>query len=484
MPKLNSKGNGKTTKGWDPKWATPSRKVVYKEYSEERCVGATALTYARAKELLGWEETEKDDYLFKDMYGRKVKCTNNVLNRPFVESHADALAQKFLNKHWKYNGEGIIIGCTARVISGQHRLIGFCLAEQRREGPQTAHWEEIHSGPLTMETLVIYGIHEDQETINSVDNVRTRTLKDVLFTNKELFGGMTSKARLQIFGMADHATKMLWARTGMNKNAFNGIRTHDEAANFINNHPRLKDALKCVHEEYEKNYTNAVGYMSPGYAAALLYMMGMADSDGISYRNLIRQGAATEKGLDDSMWKKAVAFWTDLAAGKMNGLREALHSYLGINATGRGASRDERVALIIKSWNLYRKGKKVTMDAIELEYSKDKEGIPGPLKYIPCIGGIDMEVAAEPEKQEEAEDGLLQASVADTGDGEDKEDTEEYDLEEEVEEDEVEGVAGMEVEKDDGWVPTPEELEKSKEAARLRRERAEAVSEHLKKLKK
>src|SRR5574337_1244132 len=100
------------------------------------------ITVARAKELLGWENEDefyerlkKDDpevsreactfeeeYLFLDEDKRKVRCWNNVHNRPFTMGWARSIAQDILNRKWHLNLETIIISSTGAVLSGQHRL--------------------------------------------------------------------------------------------------------------------------------------------------------------------------------------------------------------------------------------------------------------------------------------------------------------------------------------------------------------------------
>src|SRR5690606_38664055 len=109
---------------------TKERKLLYKEKFAEFCEGANAITDDRAKDLLGWEIEPKgsdwgDRYLFKDRYGNKVRCHNNIRNRDIDKIKVSELVQEILRGHWVMNCESLIIGVTGIVLNGQHTLIAL-----------------------------------------------------------------------------------------------------------------------------------------------------------------------------------------------------------------------------------------------------------------------------------------------------------------------------------------------------------------------
>ena len=176
------------------------RAVKYPQVETVVCKGDDAVTVEFAKKLLGWqseedyinEETEGmdkeakakvkgvefgKDYLLTDVEGSKVRCLNNLRNRPFSQSWALELAQSILNKQQKFNGESIIIGKTELVLSAQHRLIGLVLANQiwegkgnlkKKEGDQSDHWKEKWPTPPVWEGVVVFGVDEDEETVHTL----------------------------------------------------------------------------------------------------------------------------------------------------------------------------------------------------------------------------------------------------------------------------------------------------------------------------
>jgi hypothetical protein len=93
------------------------RKTVYPTPTTKLCIDASALTASQAKGYLGWqEETDKNkfgaDYVreLANLYPRKVRCINNVTNRPLTRSVLLTLKQEILRGKWQFNGESIIIG--------------------------------------------------------------------------------------------------------------------------------------------------------------------------------------------------------------------------------------------------------------------------------------------------------------------------------------------------------------------------------------
>ena len=108
-------------------------KVLYPKPFVDVLVGKEALTAEQARKLMGWQvETDKvkfgKDFLLKDTQGQKVRCKNNIRNRPIYPSDYNTLIQEILQGKWELNMENRIIGRTGVVLNGQHTFIALILA--------------------------------------------------------------------------------------------------------------------------------------------------------------------------------------------------------------------------------------------------------------------------------------------------------------------------------------------------------------------
>lgn len=323
--------------------------IIYPEYEVEVWDGDSPLTEEWADKFLGWlsekqyiEQTlaampEKkrgkpkvgfgEDYDFKDVEGEKIRCMNNRHNRPLDVAWARVIAQMILNKQWRLNGETIVIGRHASILSGQHRLIGFKFAcQMRRSQKQKYHWDEIWGeDPVTIDVTIAKGVSEDQDVVNTLDNNKPRAISDVLFSDENLFGpGLSRTERIEICRCCENAIKFLWRRTGADRDKFSGNLTNQEAVSFLSRHSTLKEAVRivCAANAKEGDNTNGIGaYVSLGVAAGMLYLMGCSATEG--ERNQWNQlhdyadmdPAPSEKKLDWSRWEQAVSFWKGFGSG-------------------------------------------------------------------------------------------------------------------------------------------------------------------------
>jgi hypothetical protein len=363
-----------------PKTKTNSvRGVVYPDVKCTLYLENRAITTEVAKKLLGWQEVESG-HDFIDFNGKKIKCFNNVTNRPLYQSVVTTLKQEHLRKRWLMNGEPIIIGKTGFVLNGQHQLIALIFAGQEWEADKEK-WEEWESEP-TMAKLVVFGIDEGDSVVNTMDTCKPRTLTDAIYRS-EFFADMPKDRERKIVArILDFAVKMLWHRTGADSNAFAPRRTHSEALIFIARHPKILECVKHIYEEDGDN--KQVGkYLSTGYAAGMLYLMGCCKSDKVQDY----LASPNEDLLDWSTWEEACEFWVNLASGdkKLSAVREALKQMIEDN----GGSRPERTALIVKAWLAYVNGGNVTPKMLALEYSDDDNGFRT-LTETPIVGGIDI----------------------------------------------------------------------------------------------
>jgi hypothetical protein len=274
------------------------------------------------------------------------------------------------------------------VIDGKHRLVGLCFAEQEwlKSPHKYPKWEE----EPKIHCFINFGVREDMKSINTINTGKPRSLTDAIYASG-LFGkmdGSKSKDKRLLKGlskMTDYAVRLLWHRTGASDEAFAPKRTHAESLDFIERHPKILQCVKHIYDENGKE-ERLKYYPSPGYAAALLYMMGSCTTerettDGTGY---VQVDCPTEDLLTWEMWEKACKFWTLLASHdpSMNPLRQAIGDLLD---SGGGSFLAERVALIIKAWWAFARGKKITADAIEYDTTVDEDNITR-IAECPLVG--------------------------------------------------------------------------------------------------
>jgi hypothetical protein len=443
MPKIANQPKTKKT--------TPEvRPIKYPEFGVLIKLGDEALTVEEAKEFLGWTEQNAADNstLLHDEAGTPIVCKNNFHNRPYTDADARRYAQEILNRRWAdsrngedmtINGEPFIISRTEQVLSGQHRFVGLIIAWQQWMGlnkkhDQSIHWKEVWPEPPTMECVISVGVSDNPRVTRTLDNVKTRTLADCMYADGDAFRKDKPKDRAAKVKMVESCVRMLWARTGAKENPFSPELTHSEAIEFYNNHPHIREAVEFV---YEENKNGGISkYMSPGYAAALLYLMGCSQSDGVAYRSPADEGkprkeGTAKKGLDWSRWNKAQDFWVALktegeefkalrlcrrpVVGDRKGtVQEPYKNWSGyIFAKGEGGKLAEKLAVLIKGWYLFLEGEPLEESKLALAYTKDSAddgSITGfTLDEYPTLGGIDLEPEEKEakkgkgEKEEEAE---------------------------------------------------------------------------------
>lgn len=374
------------------KQAEPEAEVKYPEpyatcYREGGEHGP--ITVDLAKEWLGWTEdtdhTFAGDFLLHDLNKVKVRCLNNVTNRPLVMPNVQLLKQETLQKRWRLNGETIIIGRTGKVLNGQHSLIALILAEQERVGPDKHHWETNWPGPVTMDKFVVFGIDEADETVNTMDTCKPRTLADVLYRSEHLKKyKLTGTALRTLARITDGAIKFLWLRTGMGSDGFSPKRTHAEALSFLERHPKILTGVKHI---YDENDGDVIGrYVSPGVAAGIMYLMATAASDSEEYHVMEEPN---EKKLNFSYGDKAGEFFTLLAKSTSLGAVRTAISKLSDPNTLTGARLAEKVAIIAHAWDVFKDGVEPTPGQLKLKYQEDDNG-NNHLVDVPTFGGIDL----------------------------------------------------------------------------------------------
>jgi hypothetical protein len=402
---------------------TNGRRVLYPKREVMLCVnkelengedptaiGNGPLTVPQVEYLIGWEQEPADDkfgndFLLKDMNGVKIRCSNNVNNRPLYFEQYSRHSQEVLNRKWRFNGETIIISKYGTVLNGQHQMVGLKLAEQTRTSADDKtrnHWAKYWQEPVYIEKTVVFGVEEDDDTVNTMDTCKPRSVADILYRSP-YFADQNKTKRKIMSKMVEFAIRLLWDRTGASKNAFVPKQTNTESLDFLNRHPRLLEAVIHIDRENGGEDKGKDGgkqrllgeYISLGYASAALYLMGTAASNPREYhQKLLLTGDPSEKDLDFSTWDLACNFWTMLASPyrkTMNDLRYVL------GQLGHGAALKNRLAILAKAWQLILDDPDYwpTQADLILEMSPNENGVIV-LRENPTFGGIDIGVTRGP----------------------------------------------------------------------------------------
>lgn len=357
------------------------------------------LTITEAKALIGWlpesEGPKKGfgkDYALKDMDGNKVRLTNNTTNRPFRMTLAKRYANEILRGKWRLNGEPLIFDRHGKVQSGQHRLVGFILAEQTRlkaveQWKETGGWK----GPVTMDVVITVGISEKAETVDTLDLGQKRTLGDVVFRNND-FADQSERDAKKLSNMLAGATRLAWLRSGGLSVSDAPHFPHSEALDFIADHPGLKESTVFIHNENGGSGADGnliSGFLSLGYAAGLHYLMTVSGTDPDAYHD---QGVSA---IDTSMKDKADDFWVNFAQGaelKKGSPILSLRNVLPKIDSSGAMGRDEIIGTVIKAFNLWVDNKEAkSAKDVKVKRTRDGDG-KIVLGEEPRLGGIDSEV--------------------------------------------------------------------------------------------
>jgi hypothetical protein len=186
-----------------------------------------------------------------------------------------------------------------------------------------------------------------------------------------------------------HAVRLLWYRVAADSDAFAPGRDDAKLLAFVANHLHVHEAAKHIWKENGKE-DRIRKYISLGYAAGLLYLMGSSATDPKAYHSADNRN---EETLDWSLWKKACDFFTAIADGSQE--MQAVRMALSMTDEDGGLSSGERWAIIIKAWLYYSADKEITDRSLELQYVANEYG-GRILTECPVIGGIDLGNPPEP----------------------------------------------------------------------------------------
>lgn len=277
-------------------------------------------------ELLG--SYTKDQGIIADVFtitpelAQELLDKHNSRNRPLTPSNWKKLAKHILDGTYQLNGEAMIIDWDHELTNGQHTLTAV-----------------VETG-VAIEKVVVFGL--DPETFTTLDGGKLRKLDDVLAVD-----GEAHARELAI------AVRLAYILVNNLKVSNMGRLEFDEARSFLSSHPGLRDSVSFILEME----TPASYVISPGYAAALHYLMTQA--------------------VEEDDVPKVEQFWKDVvemdgvtknnAAGRLN-KRLLAHK---TRVDDKHLRRDQIVECCIKAWNYYRDGKELRK---ELSVPKSEEG--------------------------------------------------------------------------------------------------------------
>jgi len=393
MPKLKSKKKEPKPREKSVAEVARDREVVYPEITADVCRGETAITAEDAKQLLGWEDVaEGGGNYVREIYSLakiRVRLNNNVTNRPIYTAVVQTLKQEMLRRKWLLNGEPIIVGQTGLLLNGQHTLIALVLADREWQADKD-RFAEYWPTPPVIEKVVVSGVNEDDTTVNTMDTCKPRSLADVLYRS-DYFASLTPGERRRVAKMTEYAIRLMWLRTGAKYDAFAPRFTHAEALDFLARHPKLLDAVKHVHEEDGDEHQLA-RYTSPGYLAALMFLMGSSNTDPEEYRSSVHPD---ESSLDWSRWNDASSFVVLLAAGGKE--VSAVRAVMAASIEQGNLSNAERWAILSNAWLAFSDKSPLTEKSLLLQYETDPDGNRHLIEQ-PSVGGIDL---GDPEQGDE-----------------------------------------------------------------------------------
>jgi hypothetical protein len=383
------------------------------------------LTVEEAKTLIGWtteEEAEEEygvEYKLRDPEGNKVRLLNNPTNRPFRKGLALRYANEILRGKWAFNGETMVFDRYGNCQEGQHRMCGFIMAEMLRK-KNVEHWKAYgHRGPITIPCLLVFGISDKPEVVDTLNLGQKRSLGDVIFRNQD-FGEMSEREQKKLANVLAGALRLAWLRVGGRLVSDAPHFPHSEALDFQDAHPRIQDAVNFIFNE--DGGTGEEGkkisrYISMGYAAALMYLMGTSKTNPDEY------AANGAESIDYSLWAKAEKFWTIFGSGVSKGSGDLFHSLRtkldNIDASG-AMGRDEVCGTVVKAFVLWlEKGDKAEAKPKDITVKRGKNDAGQVvLTEEPRLGGLD--VAREHLEEDEETEGEGADDETNEDEGEEK----------------------------------------------------------------
>lgn len=321
----------------------------------------------------------------------------NSTNRPRSSSLTNRYMWKYIRRRWVLNGEPIIVSRTGKLLSGQHRCYALVQLEARRAKRPKYFAEKFGiKKPVTIPTVIVYGIHDDYA--NTLDQGKTRTHSDILF-RMSLFDSYVDGSNKERFTLSDKKTlardlatavRTVWLR--MENKRVKDAPKFDEAEmiDFLAEHPKLIDAVVHTFDEDAGKEKRSSSLVSRAYLAAVMYLAGTSSTD----RLLWERGEAQ---LDYENWSVAEDFVVNFSQGANldDGdpaliLRRAFDRH---KAAGTTRDRDVTLNTLIKAFDA----------AIEEQIGLTLKDLTPSKTEVPRLGGLDVELDIVEEVVEEEE---------------------------------------------------------------------------------
>lgn len=230
----------------------------------------------------------------------------NEGNRTFSETSAMKYSKDMSAGRWPENGDGFSIAKTGELNNGQHRLVAI-----------------IHSG-VTIMTNVTVGLSRASRSTNDIG--LGRTLANVLtMEGVDNASAAAASTRLIIGWEESNSTAIRPARETTNLQVQERIETD----------PAIMESVR-----YSVSTKRARGILSPSQVGFIHYVLSKKSPDALRFMNALMTGADGERGLDVTDVRYIA--------------RERL------NKDSRILKAQERIEIVFRAWNLWRKGETVT----------------------------------------------------------------------------------------------------------------------------
>lgn len=244
----------------------------------------------------------------------------NLMNRPMNERNLNSLVEALKNGTFNFTGESIKFSKEDILLDGQHRLAAI-----------------VKSG-IPVKTIIIRGL--EPESFKYMDIGRQRLASDVLSIE-----GVKNAAR--IAGITKFVSA--FSKGNYNKNKWKqkgaGL-TNAMVSEFVSKN------IESLNDSYEFGFCKGKRLISGQTIAGMHYVLKQInESQADDFINKLVEGTNLTKQSPITM------------------LRE---KFINDTRAKRKMGQTEKIALIVKAWNLYREDKKVSI----LKWDADREEFP------------------------------------------------------------------------------------------------------------
>jgi hypothetical protein len=248
----------------------------------------------------------------------KEMLKRNANNRRLSESHVDFLSSEMLKGNWVFDGQPIRFSESGTLLDGQHRL------------------NAIFKSKISQQLLIITGINS--KAFKVMDTGKGRSASDAFGVN----GIKNAKG-------ASSATRIIMKiEGGPSTTLANKKMSNTSILDYYNDNPKIGDLVSTSFAYY-----NAFDKIIPlAYLAAFRYLTSQKNVE-----------------MSDEFWNKVCYGLALESKCPANILRKKL---ISDRISVYSLPKLEKMAMIIKSWNAYRKGQKMSF----LKWVKANEKFP------------------------------------------------------------------------------------------------------------